>query len=239
MAKILLIETSTEVCSAAISVDGTLAALMETAHTLEHAALLTLHIQACLRDSGMALRDLDAVALGSGPGSYTALRVGSAVAKGICYALDKPLIAIETLLALATGLEAEAEALAPGARPYYLPMLDARRNEVWACLYDSGLTALLPAQPLVLENNSFVEWLSAALPAGGPNAFVLCGNGAAKVASVPILEQTVWSSRKKCSAAYLAAWAEKYFQSAVFQNVAYFEPWYMKPPNITVPNKSL
>lgn len=235
MAKILLIETATAVCSAAIAVDGKVAALAEDPNAPSHSALLTLQIDQCVKNSGIALRELDAVAVSAGPGAYTSLRVGASVAKGICYALDKPLIAIDTLYALAHASRArQGHFDLPSC---YLPMLDARRNEVWLAAYDQSLVELLPAQPLILLNNS-LETLLLTLPAHAQfGQFLIQGNGAKKVEAVYLFGRPVILETILCSAADLAFPAEKAFQQADFQEIAYFEPFYMKPPNITTPNQ--
>ncbi|MGI9158606.1 MAG: tRNA (adenosine(37)-N6)-threonylcarbamoyltransferase complex dimerization subunit type 1 TsaB, partial [Saprospiraceae bacterium] len=153
MATILLLETATDVCAVGIAVDGRLAAAATEPPPSAHAAHLTIGIQRCLEQAGLNPTDRDAVAISAGPGSYTGLRVGASVAKGICYALNKPLIAVNTLDALAYGMWAAQ----PEPRDAYLfmPMLDARRQEVWTALYDHQLRRLIPPQPLILENNLF------------------------------------------------------------------------------------
>ncbi len=244
MARILLIETATEVCSAAIAVDGEVVALVEEPHSLSHAALLTLQIDACVRTSGIPLTTLDAVAVSRGPGSYTALRVGAAVAKGICYTLDKPLIAVDTLHALAWAsretfnLQPSTFNLQPSTFNLFLPMLDARRQEVWLAAYDAELRTLLPAQPLVLENDLFENLIRPLEPDREKVVLVVSGNGSEKLRNVNIRENVVFSPQKKCSAEHLKMIAERNFQQAVFQDVAYFEPFYMKPPNITTPSRA-
>lgn len=235
MAKILLIETATEVCSAAISVDGRVAALVETPESLQHTALLTLHIASCCRSAGIDLAELDAVAVSSGPGAYTSLRVGVATAKGICYALDKPLIAVNTLLALAA---ASLTATERDAAPFFLaPMLDARRQEVWLAVYDETLQETAAPQPLIMENNLFEKFVFEQTGLSAGMRLVLSGNGMEKARSGRYPEATVFSEIKKCSARYLAGPAEQAFQMRDFQDVAYFGPIYMKPPNITTPSK--
>lgn len=231
MAKILLLETSTEVCSAAISVDGSVVALSETLDAPNHAALLTLQIEACAQRAGLKLGQLDALALSRGPGSYSSLRVGASVAKGICYALEKPLIAVDTLGALALATKAEFE----GQAVVFAPMLDARRQEVWLALYDTDMRELAPAQPLIFENNSFEVFLQEKSGGQYPCRVVLSGNGMEKAIIGRVFENLVFSAIKKCSASFLLAAAERQFQAADFQDIAYFEPLYMKPPNITVP----
>ena len=234
MARILLIETATDVCSAAIAVDGQVVALAEELPTLQHAALLTLQIQTCVREAGIPLATLDAVALSRGPGSYTALRVGASVAKGICYALDKPLIAVDTLAALADTCRQEVsnEESLP---TLFIPMLDARRQEVWLAVYNEKGLELAPAQPLIIENNLFNNFIDSYVTPYSDLRLVLSGNGTMKMQNVPKFPNAVFSTIKNCSARHLVGLAERFFQNSDFQEVAYFEPFYMKPPNITIP----
>ncbi|MEQ1744272.1 MAG: tRNA (adenosine(37)-N6)-threonylcarbamoyltransferase complex dimerization subunit type 1 TsaB [Saprospiraceae bacterium] len=243
MAKILLIETATEVCSTAIAIDGTVVALAEDFNQPNHAACLTLLVESCSSQANIPLAELDAVAISRGPGSYTSLRVGAAVAKGICYALDKPLIAVDTLLALASASIgdhcASLASDAPGANKpvFYMPMLDARRKEVWTAIYDYNLREIVPAQPLILEHELFQIFLHNAPNALASGLLVVSGNGAKKMLNGDIFENAVFSEPRICSATHLAVIAEQRFQNADFQDKTYFEPFYMKPPNITVPKK--
>ncbi len=240
MAKILLIETASEVCSAAIAADGNLVAIAEDQDQPNHAARLTLLIQECVRHSGIALAELDAVAVSRGPGSYTSLRVGASVAKGICYALDKPLIAVDTLQALAAASRRAFEPhRSPGVVPLFVPMLDARRKEVWTAVYDDQLQKLVDAQPLILDNNLFEIFLQFIPGFASHNVFVISGNGVKKIPNELISENVVASPVQNCSAAHLGILAEQIFQNADFQDIAYFEPFYMKPPNITTPGKNI
>lgn len=248
MAKILLIETATEVCGAAIAVDGVVVALHENENSSEHAALLTLQIEACSKDSDIALHDLDAVAVSQGPGSYTSLRIGSSVAKGICYALDKPLIAVDTLQSLAW---ASREALRASRSdvlnvPHlFAPMIDARRQEVCFAIFDATLNVVQTSRPEILNNEMFEICSSLPTQSGHEkneaqkrNWFVLSGNGSRKSKNVLDFQETVFAETIRCSAFYLAELAEHMFQKSDFQALAYFEPTYMKPPNITAPKPS-
>jgi len=252
MAKILLIETATEVCSVAIAVDGLVVALAEDLLQSNHVARITLLIDDCVQQSGISLAMLDAVAISRGPGSYTSLRVGVSSAKGICYALDKPLIAVDTLLALAWASRKEFEVrsskfevqssefeLQTSNSKLFIPMLDARRQEVWTAVYDAHLQEVMPPQPLILQNNLFYNFLQTASESAPAEVFVVLGNGAKKIGNDLIGEKVVVSDIQNCSAQHLAGPAEHFFKKSEFQDISYLEPHYMKLPNITTPNKPL
>lgn len=225
--KILLLETATDICSVALGADAVLIAQAENLQAMQHAAVLTRLIEATLEQAGLRVADLDAVALSSGPGSYTSLRVGASTAKGISYALNKPIIAIPTLQGLAWG----AREKHPGA--WYLPMIDARRQEVWMALYDENLVEQQAAQALVLEDNALENWLLQHVPGFPETPVVLCGNGVPKV-GVPYPAGLSDSGIHTCSATHLPALAHAAFLSGNFVDTAYFEPNYLKAPNITV-----
>lgn len=262
MAKILLIETATEVCSAGIAVDGRVVALAEENLPTSHAARLTTLIQDCIQQSGIALAELDALAVSRGPGSYTSLRVGVSTAKGICYALDKPLIAVDTLQALAVAslvdygmgnadytVHPEVSQNEEGNNPhsviriphsvFALPMLDARREEVWTALFNLKMQEVVSAQPLILKHELFYKFTEQLDDFNTETVFVISGNGAKKMKSAGINENVVFGAVSACSAKYLAEPAERFFQNKDFQDITYFEPFYMKPPNITIQNKPL
>ncbi len=238
MARLLLIETATEVCSVALSVDGAVVAQEEELLSGSAASRLTLFIDACLRRAKCALAELDAVAVSRGPGSYTSLRVGTATAKGICYALDKPLIAVPTLQALAWGARQNTPTTA-GTPLRWVPMLDARRQEVWMAAFDEKLLPLCPDQPLILDEY-LLENFNRIDPSATDTIWICAGNGTRKIP--PHLlnkDQIVKSPVTACSAAFLAYWAERRFHERLFEDIAYFEPLYMKQPNITQPKKIL
>lgn len=234
MVKILLIESATEVCSVALSIDGVLKGLVEYPESNKHAAVLTLAIDRCLQQEGLRPEALDAIALSKGPGSYTSLRVGAGVAKGMAYALDKPLIAIDTLQALAW---AAREHTAHDPEAVFMPMLDARRQEVWYALYNRDLSLLAPPAPLIIEHKLLKELLPQEVSKFVTSVLILSGNGMAKAKNVIFVEGTVFSKIERTSAAYLSMIANIHFKNADFQNIAYFEPFYMKPPNITSPHQ--
>jgi tRNA threonylcarbamoyladenosine biosynthesis protein TsaB len=237
MSRLLLIETASEVCSAAIAVDGRVVSIQEDLQCASHTAVLTLQIEACCRMAGISLKALDAVGVSLGPGAYTALRVGASVAKGICYALDKPLIAVSTLEALAWA--SRQETADEEGTHYFVPMLDARRNEVWLAVYDQHLQEIAPAQALITENNMFEIWLETLFNTSNFNSVVLSGNGAFKQKIGSNTDKMVFSNIVKCSAAHLLALVGHKFEYQQYEAIAYFEPFYMKPPNITTSNKAV
>ena len=226
MAIILNIETATDIGSVCISKGEKILATKDGSSTFSHAKETTLMIEACLVEAGMTMQDLDAIAISSGPGSYTSLRIGTSIAKGICYALDKPLIAVNTLESLAFA----ATKIERGT--IYAPMIDARRMEVYTAFYDAEMTCTLPMQPLILEEQTFAANIAA------QETIVFAGNGAEKIKKVVNNSQFIFTDIL-CAAKYLAPIALKAFDNQQFVSVAYFEPDYLKPPNITTPKKIL
>ncbi|MCS6928666.1 MAG: tRNA (adenosine(37)-N6)-threonylcarbamoyltransferase complex dimerization subunit type 1 TsaB [Saprospiraceae bacterium] len=237
MACLLLLETATDVCSAAISCNGKVIATEEKVTDVNCAAYLTLLIEACLRQANLSLRQLDAVAVSGGPGSYTSLRTGVSTAKGICYALDKPLLAVPTLQALAFAAQQHIPA---AHRPIcYVPMLDARRQEVWLSIYSETLEPLCSAQPLIIDEDLLQHFRALAPNLPSDTVWVCAGNGMLKIPSHLWESSLIKSSISACSARYLASLANQRYAAKAWENLAYYEPFYMKPPNITQPKKSL
>lgn len=237
MTYILLIETATSVCSVAVACDGQVLHQAETAEADRHASLITVFIRQCLDAAGMEPRQLNAVAVSAGPGSYTGLRVGVSAAKGLCYALGIPLIAVDTLKALASACRKKNSA---EGEDLIVPMIDARRQEVWTAVYEAGhLNVLGKVVPLVLENNMFDYFCSEIREDDKHRRILLCGNGAFKTSSGSVPENVVLTNPFQCSASYMAELAEADFQNADFQDILYYEPFYMKPPNITSAKKTL
>ncbi len=252
MAKILLIETATDICGAAIAVDGQVVATRDVV-TTAHATVLNLLIEDCVRESGLSLAQLDAVAVSAGPGSYTSLRIGVSTAKGICYALEKPLIAVDTLRSLAWSSREwlkKNPQFVLGAEPVFWPMLDARRAEIVSALFGTDLALLRPSKTEILRNEMFENChvlgsqnaLQGASEGGvgasfsTPSRVLICsGNGIEKTRNVLNSKFIGFSEITNCHPAFLAVLAEESFQCADFQSLAYFEPVYMKPPNITAP----
>ncbi len=221
---ILNIESSTGTCSVCISRGKDVLCYQEADQFYEHAKVLTTLIGKCLSKSGLTLQEMNAIAVSSGPGSYTSLRVGISTAKGICYALGKPLISVDTLQALAlTGLQAKEM---EGA--YYCPMIDARRMEVYCNIFDENNRPISEPTAMVVETGSFDEYFESG------KTIVFCGNGAEKCKNVLVSTYAKFSPTE-CSAAYLPAISSQQFVKGIFEDVAYFTPTYLKPPNITIP----
>ena len=225
MALILNLETATDICSVAIGREDQVLSLREIHEPYQHASGITLLIRDCLEEAGLLLNDLDAVAVSKGPGSFTGLRIGASVAKGIVYALDKPLISVDTLQALAAGVHPVDH-----PKPLYIPMIDARRMEVYTAIYDQDLKIVHPPYALILEENLFEKWL------GNGHQLILSGNGVRK-------GQTLFDSpsfslfSSTCSAKDMVSLAFQAFTNKEFSDPAYFKPFYLKPPNITKPKK--
>lgn len=228
MALILNIETATDICSIGIGEGGRLRAKTQSEAPYEHASRISLLIAACCREAGCALPEIDAVAVSSGPGSYTSLRVGASVAKGICYTLDKPLISVSTLQSLARAARRSTD-----GEFLYCPMIDARRMEVYAALYDAAQREIEAPAAHVVDEHAFQKWFEAG------KTLVFSGNGAAKCRPVIRHERTIFRDEVICDAAHLAPIAENAFQNGDFADVAYFTPFYLKPPNITKPKRVL
>ncbi|MCB0570765.1 MAG: tRNA (adenosine(37)-N6)-threonylcarbamoyltransferase complex dimerization subunit type 1 TsaB [Phaeodactylibacter sp.] len=227
MALLLLIETATDTCSIGISDGLQMLALHNAPEPYQHASQITLLIGRCLEDSGFTLPEIEGVALSSGPGSYTSLRVGTATAKGICYSLDKPLVVVDTLqsLALASLRQEREDAL-------YFPLIDARRMEAYTAGFDAANERITEAEAIIINEFSFSEYLQAG------HTVVLSGNGAAKCAGL-LPDKGVIYSETVCSAAHLAPLALPAFEGGRFADIAYYSPFYLKPPNITTPKKLL
>lgn len=202
-------------------------ALEEITQFSDHASKITLLIQACLQQAQLKMSDLDAVAVSQGPGSYTSLRIGVSTAKGICYALNKPLIAVDTLqaVALATFELEQKDAL-------YCPMIDARRMEVYAALFDSKNQMIQEAQAIEIKSDTFEEYFNK------NKTIVFSGSGAGKCKAV-LTSPLAQFSPVVCSAKYLIPIALQKFNNQQFADIAYFEPFYLKPPNITTPKKNI
>lgn len=223
---LLLLETATDICSIGISREDQLLCLVEIDERADHAARINeLILQAC-KEAGCRLPEINAVAISKGPGSYTSLRVGTATAKGICYALDKPLIAVDTLESIA-----RASRQTQKDKWLYAPMIDARRMEVYTTLFDENFNVLEATHPLIIEPDVFDHYLDK------DYKIVLSGNGSEKC--LEVLPKTIHWQDVKCSATHLVELARHAYEKQQFEDLAYFEPFYLKKPNITKSKKRL
>jgi tRNA threonylcarbamoyladenosine biosynthesis protein TsaB len=223
MPLILCIETATPVCSVALGQEGKTLSLRETGGKNSHSSLLSPFIDAVMAEAGLALGLLDAVAVSMGPGSYTGLRIGVSAAKGLCYALGIPLVAVSTLKAMAAGM-IEKTTQSQGQLPpglLYCPMIDARRMEVFTALFDGMNRQVGDTRALVVDRHSFDEQLSS-------HRVVFFGDGAAKCRQVIGRPGAVFDDEFMPSARHMIRLAEKKFADKDFADTAYFEPFYLK-----------
>ncbi|MFC1225512.1 tRNA (adenosine(37)-N6)-threonylcarbamoyltransferase complex dimerization subunit type 1 TsaB [Pedobacter sp. BG31] len=226
MAKILQIETATAICSVALSVNGETISFKEEQGQNLHAANLTLFIDEVVKTAGLSYPELDAIAVSKGPGSYTGLRIGVSTAKGLCYALDKPLIAIETLEMMAAGFLSQN----PAYSGLICPMIDARRMEVYTTVLDPLLNVAIPTEAKIIDDTSFNNFLSNHL-------ITFLGDGAAKCAAVLTHQNAKFDAGNFNSATYMSRLANEAFDNRNFEDVAYFEPFYLKDFVITQSKK--
>jgi tRNA threonylcarbamoyladenosine biosynthesis protein TsaB len=213
MSWILHLETATKVCSVALSLNGKLHQLEEIADDqYAHGEQLTLLIEKVLKQASITPRDLVAVSVSSGPGSYTGLRIGVSTAKGLCYALGIPLIAVDSLSALAN----------PAREKYpqqtLCSMIDARRMEVYSTIFAADGTVLKSMSADVLDENSYAAF----------EPFVFFGDGAPKMADLWKDRTSICDPELRCSAAGQVALAYEKFTRNEVEDVAYFEPLYLK-----------
>ena len=231
MERLILIETSTALCSAALAEDGVITSYRESSAPKAHASLTAVFIQEMLEEKGLTIADCDAVCVSKGPGSYTGLRVGVSTAKGLCFGSGKPLIAISTLDILV------AQAQIPDNLKYIVPMVDARRMEVYAAVYEiagqagNDVRQITETAPAIIDENSYSDILEK-----GKVLFI--GDGAGKCADVI----------KHPNATFVQCWpkasamlepAMKAYEEKRFEDVAYFEPFYLKEFVATVSKKKM
>ena len=221
--RIILIETSTSLCSAALAENGTITAYRESSAPKAHASLTAVFVQEVLAERGLALSDCDAVCVSKGPGSYTGLRVGVSTAKGLCFGSGKPLLAVGTLDTLA----AQAD---NSQFRFIIPMIDARRMEVYAAVFEDS-RQITETAPVIVDENSFSEYLEQ-----GPCLFI--GDGAGKCADV-IRHQNAHFCQCNPKASAMLHPAMEALNEKRFEDVAYFEPFYLKEFVATVSKKKL
>ena len=219
---ILNIETATKNCSVSLAENGEVLAIRELNDgNYSHAEKLHPFIQDLLKEAKVASNDIDAVAVSKGPGSYTGLRIGVSAAKGMCFAIDKPLISIETLKSLAHSISIEEGLI--------VSMLDARRMEVYASVYNSAYEQLREIKAEIINEDSFKEELS-------KGKVYFLGDGAAKCKDVIIHDNAVFVEDKFPSAKEMAILSYDKYKKNDIEDVAYFEPFYLKD-FVAIPEK--
>ena len=251
MERIILIETSTALCSTALAEDGAITAYRESSAPKAHASLTAVFIQEMLQERGLTLADCDAICVSMGPGSYTGLRVGVSTAKGLCFGSGKPLLAVgtlNTLVAQALACQNESNTVILNevdGSPYrfIIPMIDARRMEVYAAVFETATvipseveespsyTQITETSPAIIDENSFAEYLEQ-----GPCLFI--GDGAGKCADV-IKHPNAHFCQCNPKASAMLAPAIAAYKEKRFEDVAYFEPFYLKEFVATVSKKKL
>lgn len=241
MSLILNIDTATDFASICLSKDNDVLCYAENREQKNHASFLQPAIQNLVQNAGYTLNNIDAIAVTIGPGSYTGLRVGLASAKGLCFALNKPLIALNTLQVIANSmvrnkeLGISKEDIETNHTSYiinctlFCPMIDARRMEVFTALYNDNLNEVLPTQALILDEKSFAVELM-------ENKIVFCGNGSAKLQNVLKNDNASFSS-VEYSAKNMVSLSYKKFMEKDFADLAYSSPFYGKEFYTTTPKK--
>ena len=215
---ILCLETATPSCSVALVHDGEVLAFEEDPKGQNHSEKITLFIASVMNKTGISYSRLDAVAVSMGPGSYTGLRIGVSTAKGLCYAAEKPLIAIDTLHAMAFGGKTKAAS----GNPVLVPMIDARRMEVYAEIFDENINKIEDTKAMIINENSFSEYKS-------DHEVWLFGDGADKCAELFANDNKINVIKDfYCSARYMNRLAQQKLEDKDFVDVAYFEPFYLK-----------
>ncbi len=251
MDRLILIETSTALCSVALAENGEVISYKESSAPKAHASLTAVFIDEILKERGITLNDCDAVCVSMGPGSYTGLRVGVSTAKGLCFGSGKPLLAVGTLDTLvahaATLIPDSPQTVIPDSPrdvilnsiqdlplnipKYIIPMVDARRMEVYTAVFTPDGRQLTETAPAIIDENSFAAQL-----AEGPTLFI--GDGAGKCADV-IRHPNARFIQCHPNAAAMLAPALKAYNEKRFEDVAYFEPFYLKEFVATVSKKKL
>lgn len=217
MTFILNIETATQRCSVGLAHDGETIAIRESDEKNIHAAKVTVFAEEVCREAGIEMNEIAAVAVSMGPGSYTGLRIGVSAAKGFCYGLDIPLVAVSTLQSMALGAS-EADG---GKEVLYCPMIDARRMEVYTTLFDRQNKQLKDIEALIVDEQSFEKELR-------DHTIKYFGDGAEKCRGILDPRGMIFLDNIKPSAKYLAVIAYTKFVEGSFEDLAYFEPFYLK-----------
>ena len=230
---IICLETATNICSVALCDSAGVISMRESSDSKSHSSALTLFIEEIFKEQGITARDLKAVAVSKGPGSYTGLRIGVSVAKGIAYAASIPLIAIETTLSMYWGISAswkDKEAIDKDT--LFCPMLDARRMEVYYALYDTNGKTVKGISAEVIDADSFNT-----IPES--KKIIFFGDGAAKCKEVTNRINSSFAEDYEISASHMHVPAYQAYKDSRYEDIAYFEPFYLKDFITTKPRKNI
>jgi tRNA threonylcarbamoyladenosine biosynthesis protein TsaB len=226
---ILCLETATPLCSVALCDDKGVVSLKESDESKSHAAMVTVYIEKILKEHNMKVSDLDAVAVSKGPGSYTGLRIGVSVAKGLAFGAGIPLIGVETTLSMYNGIKMNGYG---SDDSLYCPMLDARRMEVYYAVYNNSGEKIKDIAAEVITENTFKSF-------PGSEKIIFFGDGAMKCREVIGRGNAVFAEDYSISAAHMFKPALEAFRAHQFEDIAYFEPFYLKDFITTVSTKNV
>lgn len=227
---ILCIETATDLCSVALCTPEEVVAVKESNDPRSHASILTVMIQELLKEQDITASMLDAVAVSTGPGSYTGLRIGVSAAKGLAYSASLPVIATETPLAMFWGIRPQIENAGPDT--VFCPMLDARRMEIYYALYDREGKMIKDISAEIVNEESFYSIAT-------EKQIIVFGSGAAKCMNVIKRENIIYHHEYRISAAHMHKAVIQSFKDKIFEDVAYFEPLYLKDFITSRPKKNI
>lgn len=220
MTKILFIETATKVCSVALSDHGKCIGFRESLLANSHAEMLTTFIEELIKEVGWNYDDLDAISVSKGPGSYTGLRIGVSSAKGLCFSLEKPLISVSTLKSMAFGMAKLTDV--NDKKNLICPMIDARRMEVYSAVFDKENNEVRKIEAQIIDENSFSEYLKNQIIYFAGDGAEKCKESFSKQDNARFLNDFQISSKDMIEIATLK------FKENQFEDVAYFEPYYLK-----------
>lgn len=230
---VICLETATNLCSVALCNSAGTISVKESYEEKSHASLVTVFIEELLKENGIRASQLEAIAVSKGPGSYTGLRIGVSVAKGVAYAASIPLIGIDTTLAMFWGLSQNYN-YNPGYDKNFLfcPMLDARRMEIYYAIYDTGGQTIKPISAEIIGEDSFRN-----IPES--QKIIFFGDGAAKCKEVITRKNICFADEFKISASYMQKPVIQAIKNNHFEDIAYFEPFYLKDFITSTPKKNI
>lgn len=231
MATIINIETSSKICSVAITKDGCLEFQLDDSEGMNHAVKLAPFVERCMEELKRKEEKADAIAISLGPGSYTGLRIGLSLAKGLAYSLDIPLIGISTLQILA--VKAMFSSMEWTGEEILVPMIDARRMEVYTAAYDFALNELMTPQPLILDENSYSDLIASG------RKIIFFGDGASKAKELLKGDNVIFKDGLMPMAKDMTALSEKYYRENRFIDKAYSVPEYLKEYQTTTPKNKV